>query len=1653
MFTIILSTISFIIAGLVYAVYPDDVYLPTHVAAVATSLGCFFIFVYLVFPSTAENAKLLGDVFAGKNLRRNRHATAVAGVLSASMFSKVDALCCDQRFYFNPCIYFDDGSNYCEVVNKTFTNPFERHALLRDESGTCELSPDCNVTPLRTTVLVFVSIVALIVYITARLTKPCTTVQRSVERSEGPLKVTDYSYFSFTRFLTFLFIFGASCLLFVYVYIPGVMAHDSSTNARTSLVVVALYLMPKKYKSITLLAAVVVLLTGAYAQDGTSIESTGSGTDSSSPLPPGTTYLYENGTDTAWENEYTTYSCKMRDEFEFALTTYFQADCYPESHNPYGDRYDLELSENFRQTVDSGCYSQNTILAVRKGHTLCTFSGGRLEYDARNINNIPLAAPPRGPSRYYIHPTSTTRRSRREVVVANLESTGYTYYLPQGFVTATHLRKDFRITCTSNPGDKQYSGKVPTYEGVADERYCSYTSSDTAWRNYVCTSDRRDIISCNKGYIAWCDYMASVVYCIPISETESAIYTYPTLNAFENSLGLTARDGRLAGVREPRKYDIYFLGSSLSVDLSYLEASQDNDQSAGQDKYFVYAAVATVTTRNGDFPALYYQYIAQNSDLGNSAETYDHYNAVEMCKYLTVDQFNARGGVRILKYTNVQTANRCVNRQDSVYASVVYKSDIINSEGEFYDPATYSQIGAPTFSHPDKDGFHRFTIPMYYAARLYGPIVAEFPFLGNYLERVYMTNVDSDCPSCLKIRGTYYEPDMDHISTDITVTGYPLTALTSYSSLRTSTNTVCPEMLTFYLQHPKIGAAMYLAKVSTTASIGTYSAAGKCEHMQIDGDGKRTCEGYPAFEVPIVKYATYYKPRSVEVRCATLGNEYRCKSTLPVTSVSCLTSQHSGRTDCVTNTSHTHYSKLPNSHNFRMVIADNAHEQGHGQNKPNGEFPFIVEVYHRNTLAVIFFYLLINTGTLLLLFLFLLTVLCYFNGHNLVTFLHMMGLKNYCGDFMLRRCPYCGILLCSEIENQAHKATCSRNACSYCVRRIEENDRLTVNCRQYASRELFLKHMRKHKRANINPMLGLFTFNTTRVVAFAYTAYFVLVAQATATMTGLRNEHIGKNITLSPEYLKCTDLDCRVDGTLKLTLPFTRGAKFVLSTQHGGNSYSKDYEVTTASMATTCTYLYTSSGYYTDKSVTKIKCLGTIDCDKFTKDDLYQPVGGSGDQHIPFDTSNPLKTYYCPTSFDCVSPAEGWDVFKSLYYQACFAARTGVTTGYTTLLPKVFEPLLAVFECTVKNFNYTVCSSDNCKGVINDHSEITTDQVKFPTISSPLPITFRVGALVEQGKSTPLALYYDAPEPSVHDNAFYAFKMLDVPQGELCTQGTAGPDVDCRINSGDYAYQTRCRYRSMQLDVTRLDSELSALSTRLPCTSKASRVSWTTQRSDRTIRLGSKTYTDSQTTSRPSLQLVLDHCNLGYHDVLVDSTSNLRLQIEEFKGTIKSVVCEGAYNRNQFARLSLKMDSPGGLLNLDCGDGISPCLVHTDEENDCNVTVLLPHRYDCKYHNPTGLQTISVNCSSLSLIDPDFPSDFVIGPTGSSNVNTWPDVWKLLFTNPFGKIVSSIGAVILLLAIVFLLYFLYKFISIIVARIEQSRPLYNNDQYRQRKRK
>lgn len=1584
--TMLLLAVTFsILTVVIPSLYPDKPYLAAHIALPLLSLACFFFFLFLVRPFRKYNKELRDDMSAGRDLNRNRIGVNPIGMAMPllGLLPTSEASCCINKSYRSACTYFEDATSACHDLFNV-TNPYYKRGLLtQNHAYVCDLSPDCGVySPIQKVVFV-VLLSCVVLWAFNKILNLFSVVQSSTTVTDGAVSTTSYNYFSLRRCVAAL-----SVIFFVAI---GVFLISSVPIASAKI-------FPNHYTV---------------------------NTDAGPKLV--TEYAYDC-------------NCTF-DEHFYAVNGVMVGHCEVGRFNNVTLRLTLNRSDTFKD-IPTECLRPSNIYKAKMGYPICRMKNSRVVYDpSMKMNQIRKIPQPSGDTFTFYHP-STGARAKRSVSQESIDGSDYSIVLTDGFRVAYTVDKDYKGNCTQ----RYVSGIVPTVEGYrqSDCGVPNYpNSAEVEWENYVCTHDRREVYACEKGFLAAGNASDTEITCYKTSKEDILQYISPTLNPYTPN-GNIKTTGILGGIKPGFKFTTNFLEQKLDVTVTYFETSQDNDQAAGQDKYFIYSFLTTVRTSLAQFPTIYARWINSTDDYPGGAYNAHTYSKAAVTQGSTYQKYNTKNIIRIDVPPVFSERTYCAMRQDYVGISTVYKSDVFNKLGKAFDPANPG-----SFSVPDDDGMYTFSIPVYIAARVYGPSAATILLFGRDIEQITLTNGLTDCVNCVKFKDVWYEPTFERMSVDVTVTGYPLTKLTSlsmYGPMDASTpgsSYKIGEVFQFYLTHPKMGAAMYLAKVSTTASLGKFSVNGPCKQSHQTEDQTIMCDGLPAFEIPIVKYTTFYSPLKSNVVCTLVNNTRTCISDLPTKGSLCKTSHTNQITECTVTvaTNHTHH--LSESQTIRGVIADSAHEISRGRKVCKFcDFQMISELYHRCVYCVIVFYVLVSFGILLLFGLLLLIPVSLINRNNLTYVLYSIGLKTESDGFPYRKCAYCQCLITSAYDMLRHKQSCNVFACPYCARNKVTDKKLTLMSRSYPTHKAFMRHMKLHKVSRVSPVLGYIKINISSVVAFTYVVIVALNTGVNAT--GLRNENIGREIPIPSTQLQCGDDSCTLSGNTLLTLPFTRGATFTLSSTKHDQQYKKEYTISASQLHVQCNYLYTASGFKTAVSHTKVKCLHTVDCNSYKQSDLLLPLAGGDAKYIPYDTSNPLKTVYCPTSFACKSPAVG---FLDLY-DGCLTVNDGAVVGYNTILPKIFEPIIPVFECTLQNYNVSICSTDGCTSKISNQQSIQGETIKFPTVQLPLDPTFRVGALIEQGKSSPLALYYAAPDVADFSVPVYSYRMLDVPQAELCTEGTVGPDIDCRISKGAFHYVTECRNKNLELNITKLDSELPSLNAHIPCSSGASAISWTTTVQSREVMIGGKSYTDTQTVARPSLDLKLDHCNMGYRDILIDADSNLKLDIVGFTGTIDSLSCTGAYNRNLRANIEVKARQPRGLLHLDCGPGVSQnCLIYAPDATSCNVTVLGPFVYNCTYSSDSVKYTVPLNCSGLQLIDPDYASYHIIGSTGSGDVDTWLEAGSLIFTNKFGRYLTIAGLLIFLLFLFWFLSTMIRTCRIYTASMENKGPYYNSGMY------
>ena len=186
---------------------------------------------------------------------------------------------------------------------------------------------------------------------------------------------------------------------------------------------------------------------------------------------------------------------------------------------------------------------------------------------------------------------------------------------------------------------------------------------------------------------------------------------------------------------------------------------------------------------------------------------------------------------------------------------------------------------------------------VYYAYRMNGPITADIVMMGNVVDTVRMGFGVCASINSLRVNGICYSVDMENSNPDVVVGGYPLNENTMLyqgaNYIRTSAappttvasqnfiECVANNIFGFQTNHPKV-SQMYLARVSESSYIGSFSKLGKCDTVYYnttsDPDSPTEyCDGHPSFQANIVEYSTFFSQDETDLsECVLRGDAIHC---------------------------------------------------------------------------------------------------------------------------------------------------------------------------------------------------------------------------------------------------------------------------------------------------------------------------------------------------------------------------------------------------------------------------------------------------------------------------------------------------------------------------------------------------------------------------------------------------------------------------------------------------------------------------------------------------------------------------------------------------------------------------------------------------------
>jgi len=1176
----------------------------------------------------------------------------------------------------------------------------------------------------------------------------------------------------------------------------------------------------------------------------------------------------------------------------------------------------------------------------------------------------------------------------RMTVVADTRASpaGIEFVLHKGFLTAWD---DYDIESSRFEG-----GVIKTFEADGSE-LDSVPSGDCntpgtysrGIKGFSCTHKRREMITCPKGYYGMSSRLKNSYTCIAYTVEQANKFLPDFLNPYIDTSHIELTGG-LARIYEPFTFTSGILGYNLNVEVSYLESSQDSDQVSGQDKYFIYAGIAKVTpmSKGASFPMDYWLSL----ELGTHGRpiNWPTYSMNSGFPHISPPSFI----MDMLVYPGVTDKNCRSAYQDRISVNFVHKMEIYDEFGNEFSKCIN---GLNSVSCDFKaTATSSYIISFYYAIRAYGPAKHNIKFMDHIIDTITLTNGLTDCLDCVKVKGIFYKPNFDSVNTEVTVTGFPLTQLTTLWTKSTCSEPGF-ETFQFYTTHPKFGAALYLAKVAATGDMGKFTINGKCQHETINDEDIESCDGKPVLKIPIVKYTTFYSEEPNPMTCEIKDQSFICHTEREADMIKC---QRRADTDerfkCTRSLSRTL------EVNITQDMEHYDHFGGVKMNYANSRkscedciLTGVIESSHRCLWCVVVFFLLAGVGFILPILIWGIAVpIFYLNSYNMGRIARYFGIHWFIKGYEKPEMCVCGVESFNDLEYNSHVYFCSKNISPYDVVRVDDGEgKSTFYRKKFKNLNMLKEHMKLYNKMRTNKLLGKIYIMRSKVVMFTLVLWSIgnlngVQSQAALERpTGFRSPATGDSIHLDQKYFECTSDSCEMSGETDIDIFMTDGSKFSLETEFEGFKYVKNYEIKNVKIHTLCTYDYTSMSFTEGSTRTVLKCAGTLSCSNFKEKDLFKGLLSSDKpSHLPFDASNPLKTYACPKSFSCMSPAlEGWRP-----YTGCWSANDGITVGYKTLLPRPFSDLVSVHSCNIESISYDICNGADCSTVSNNKEKITNSTIKFPLIKNPMVTRFRVGALMKQGDNTPAAIFYDPPGKNiVEQNGYFQFKTIDIPQAEVCLEGMTAASVYCDMEfKGDFP-SLKCKRQSLTIDKTKIMTDMDPLSNYINCNTGKTFVHWNTSVLSRTFSMQGKTWSDSQTIARPELHLEMDYCNMGVHRVHISSSNKINLAIIKFAGDLTSIECEGFYNRNGMGMLTVNTnDMASGMLRLDCGKSVSSnCIINMDKTKSCNVTILNKGTYTCSY----GSKHIEMNCDNLAFMQPDLASSTVIKGSGSYDYNTW----------------------------------------------------------------
>nr|APG79272.1 putative glycoprotein [Hubei bunya-like virus 10] len=1177
--------------------------------------------------------------------------------------------------------------------------------------------------------------------------------------------------------------------------------------------------------------------------------------------------------------------------------------------------------------------------------------------------------------------------------------------------------------------DDIFSGSVLIAENAELDTSCATQYSDR-YKYAACSKGRRQVISCEPDL--WGAFtFGNTFKCRTPDKFEGG--KMPNWRKSNPKIDYTIPDKKESRDLKMNEQQTTFKMGDITVsgtaEILWGRSYQDNIQQIGSLKYFVYSfvvklVVKSISDSSYGFVRLWDMEI--NKVNRWKSRTFDeHYTLYKDGPMATsnMTRLIPESIIEILYLEEPGIGDDML--QDRSRLNMVLKADIFDS-----NMVKMTRTSQPCLPSPTKPC--EYIIPIYYAIRLYGPAKLKVKVFEISIEEIAFSKDVCSSVNAISVNNICYMFDETQSSTEVMVGGYPWTEM---SAIILDRWTSPMEIPSFYLNHPKVGSGQYLSKVSTTANIGFFSIKGKCDNTYYE-ESILKCDGYNAASLDMVEYSTFHRPLTSLPSCSIKKQNNKNNKKI----IQCITQDTTRFTVCNHNVARKYkFNKECKTIITKKLIMDMddqigisiktpmvAYQFQQGKSINYGKIHYIIECWHRSTIAVSILILLSGIGYVLFILHLICILLGYINSYNIGVLLRKLNMAWLFGKRNTIRCLICKQMIFNQIEKNKHTLCCKRLLCPYCITtNIDDN----LCALSFKNRNSYREHAKIHHNIRVNPYSGYINVRRNRVVAFGLTPlqmicmFVILLPLALCSNipqdeSGLRSNRIGNVIDIDSKNLKCDNTRCTMLSSVIATLPLVDGSGVVLKSKDGDREYAKKYTIKNPHLKTSCSYEYSSPHIKLGGKRLVYCCKGKTECNSGNQNMMLQsPVGGMPNkpEYIPLDPSNPLKSLDCPKAVTCRSPIVNFFWLGA----GCYSVNDGTAVGYEFYLPDIKKPMVNVFKCKVVEMSYTVCSDTTCVDINGLEEDIERGKIKFEHIKQHLPVEFTVGAVSTVGEIKPDHVFYDLPNVGSNTaNTLLAYKLNKIPQGDVCLSGSEYNDGSCDINTSGATPNMNCKSTIPEPTIEQISKQYESVNDVFHCNFEETSLSWTTGKVRRKIRIADQDFEDEQTYSWPSITLSTKNCMFGMTDIDLMAMGNLDLDIVKYSGKITRVQCSGFYNRNQKTVLTFTLDKSDGVIDFKCPNSFTDtCVFNTATTSSCNVTTLLPFKHNCVY----GGDQIEVDCSGLEFSEADPTSGHTIGWTGSDSIMTWPSSIKIMFTNWWGiglLIVSIIFGVILLLWII-----------------------------------